>query len=227
MKHAFRHSASSARRAAGGPSLRGRFIVLDGPDGCGKSTQLPRLARFLRRAGERVLTVKDPGTTAAGHAIRKILLTPAARDLAPETELFLYLAARAQLVAEAIAPALARGIWVLADRYSASTIAYQGYGPGRSPAEIDRIAALCRMAEGGVTPDLTVILDLPSETGLARLRRARDRMERKPLAYHRRVREGFLRQAARSGACAVLDAREDPRVIALKIEALAAPLLAR
>ncbi len=203
---------------------RGRFIVLDGPDGCGKSTQAKRLVRFLARHGVRTLAVKDPGTTPVGKKLRGILLSLRSRGIAPGSELFMYLAARAQLAAEVIRPALDRGVWVVSDRYSASTVAYQGHGPGRPSREIALVADLCRIAEGGVSPDLTVLLDLSAEAGLARIRRAHDRMESRPLSYHRRVRAGFLAQAARDGRFAVLDAGDDPDDLHLKVQALVAPL---
>lgn len=206
------------------PRERGRFIVLDGPDGCGKSTQARWLVRFLAGMGIRARAVKDPGTTAVGKKLRGILLSLRSRGLAAAPELFLYLAARAQLVAEVIRPSLERGEWVVSDRYSASTVAYQGHGPGHPPRRIALVADLCRVAEDGVEPDLTVLLDLPAEAGLARIRRARDRMESRPLPYHRRVRTGFLAQAAKDARFAVLDAREDPDTLHLKIQALAAPL---
>lgn len=204
---------------------RGRFIVLDGPDGCGKSTQASLLARLLKRSRRKVVEAKDPGTTPVGKEIRKILLERKDLPLSPVAELLLYLAARAQLVREAIYPAIERGKWVVCDRWSTSTIAYQGYGPGRSPAEIQRIAGLCRIAEQGIEPDLTILLDLPAAAGMRRIRRARDRIEGRPIAYHWRVRKGFLRQAEESGLIAVLDAREPERQVALRIEALVEPLL--
>ncbi|MBI4230978.1 MAG: dTMP kinase [Planctomycetes bacterium] len=174
---------------------RGRFIVLDGPDGAGKTTQVALLAASLRRAGLRVVRAKDPGATPAGRAIRRILLHGRDGSIAPDTELFLYLAARAELSARVIAPALARGDWVVCDRYSPSTVAYQGAAAGRNPAAVER---LCRAAEGGVRPDLVVILDLPVEAGLRRMRRRLDRMERKGAAFLRAVRRSFLAQARRN-----------------------------
>ncbi len=173
----------------------GRFIVLDGPDGAGKTTQVARLAASLRRAGLRVVRAKDPGSTPAGRAIRRILLHGGDGSIAPDTELFLYLAARAELAARVIAPALARGDWVVCDRYSPSTVAYQGAAVGRDPAAVER---LCRTAEGGVRPDLVVLLDLPVEAGLRRMRRRLDRMERKGTAFLRAVRRSFLAQARRN-----------------------------
>ncbi len=206
---------------------RGRFIALDGPDGCGKSTQARRLLRFLALQGIPARAVKDPGTTTVGKKLRGILLSLRSKGLSSGSELFMYLAARAQLAAEVIRPALDRGAWVVSDRYSASTVAYQGYGPGHPPRRIALVADLCRIAEAGTEPDLTILFDLPAEAGLARIRRGRvkrDRMESRPLSYHRRVREGFLAQASRDGRFAVIDARDDPDDLHLKVQALVAPL---
>ncbi len=201
--------------------------MLDGPDGCGKSTQIKNLVRFLARSRIDAVAAKDPGTTALGKDLRKILLDRQTKGLSGGAELFLYLAARAQLVSEVIRPTLARGAWVVCDRFSASTVAYQGYGPGHPPRQIRLITELCRIAEGGTEPDLTILLDLASGEGLGRITRSRskDRMESRPLAYHRRVRKGFLAQAAQDGRFAVLDAQEDPYDLHLKIQALVAPLL--
>lgn len=172
----------------------GRFLVFDGPDGCGKSTQIPRVKRFLQRNGIRVIVARDPGGTPIGRRIRKILLSPLHEEMNDDTELFLYLASRAQLVEEVIRPALASGHWVIADRFYTATLAYQGYGNGLSPAKLRELEALCRRSARGLLPDRVYLLDLPPEEGLAR-RSKRDRIEGKKLAYHRRVRRGFLKQA--------------------------------
>jgi dTMP kinase len=172
-------------------TLQGRFLVIDGPDGAGKSTQVARLADALRARGLDVTTVRDPGGTAIGDRIRQILLDPACGEMAVECETMLYMASRAQLVAEIVRPALAAGHCVISDRYITSTVAYQGAG-GADPAAV---RAVGEVAVGGLWPDLTVLLDLPAEAGLARLIGERDRMESKDLDFHRRVREMFLRQA--------------------------------
>ena len=173
--------------------LAGRFIVIDGPDGAGKSTQLKLLADFLRAGGAAVREVRDPGGTAIGDRIRGILLDRANGEMSVECELMLYMASRAQLAAEVIRPALARGECVLGDRYVSSTIAYQG--AGGVEAQVVRQAA--RAAVGETWPDLTIVLDLPSEEGLRRAGKGgrHDRMEAKGLAFHRKVRELFLIQA--------------------------------
>lgn len=171
----------------------GFFVSLEGGDGAGKSTQARRLAEELRRGGRRVALTRDPGGTAAGRAIRDLLLE---RDepLAPETEIALFFADRAQNLAEVVRPALARGEVVVADRFTDSTLAYQAYGRGLAP---ERILAVDRGITGGFRPHLTLVLDLPAEAGLARLeRRARgerpDRIEREAAGFHERVRQGFL-----------------------------------
>jgi dTMP kinase len=178
--------------------LAGKFLVIDGPDGAGKTTQLKRLAEFLRAEGAEVCEVRDPGGTAIGDHVRRVLLDRENDEMAVECELMLYMASRAQLAAEVIRPALAAGQCVLGDRYVSSTVAYQG--AGGVPADTVRQAA--RIAVGETWPDLTVVLDLPSEEGLARVGRSgeHDRMEAKGLDFHRKVRELFL-----------LQAREDPK----------------
>lgn len=186
--------------------LAGRFVVIDGPDGAGKSTQLKLLAENLRAAGLTVCQVRDPGGTAIGDRIRTILLDRAHGEMAVTCELMLYMASRAQLAAEVIRPALSAGQCVLGDRYISSTIAYQG--AGGMDAESVRMAG--RIAVGATWPDLTIVLDLPSDEGLARAAAARgqhDRMEAKGLEFHRRVRELFLLQARQDPAhFAIVDA---------------------
>ena len=183
--------------------LAGKFIVLDGPDGSGKSTQLDLLAEWLAEDGLDVVTARDPGGTEIGDKIRQILLDGRHAHMAVPCETMLYMASRAQLVAETIAPALAAGKCVLCDRYVSATLAYQGAG-GASIADIRTVADV---ATSGLWPDLTIILDLPAETGLARLTGSPDRMESKDLGFHRKVRESFLAQAqAEPGRCAVASA---------------------
>jgi len=183
--------------------LAGRFIVIDGGDGTGKSTQLNRLAEYLRGEGVAVRQVRDPGGTAIGEKIRQILLDTAHGEMAVRCELMLYMASRAQLAAEVIAPALAGGQCVLADRYISSTVAYQGAGG----VDAEAVLAAGRLAVGKTWPDLTILLDLPVETGLARLKGQPDRMEAKNIAFHGRVRELFLQQAdSRPDRFAVIDA---------------------
>lgn len=168
---------------------KGRFIVLDGVDGTGKSTQVRRLAAALRRRGLKVLTVVDPGDTPLGRDLRKVLLGSRKR-IAANTEALLYCASRAQLVAERIRPALRKGWTVISDRYSTATLAYQGALGGLEGKGLEDI---CRFAEDGVRPDITLILDATPHRALDR----RDRLEARGAAYQRRVRARFLALAGR------------------------------
>ncbi len=188
--------------------LAGRFVVVDGPDGAGKSTQVALLAECLRADGLEATLVRDPGGTAIGDRIREILLDRAHGEMAVECELMLYMASRAQLAAEIIRPALADRRCVLSDRYISSTVAYQGAGG----ADIESVMRAGQIAVGQTWPDLTVILDLPADVGLARAGRAdqHDRMEAKGSDFHRRVREIFLQQARQNpGRFTVVDADGD------------------
>lgn len=184
-------------------NLAGKFIVLDGPDGSGKSTQVKLLAEFLTERGVKVCPVRDPGGTAIGDKIRAILLDKAHDEMCVQCELMLYMASRAQLVSQIIRPALQSGQCVLSDRYVSSTIAYQGAGGVHVPD----ILAAAKAAVGGLWPALTILLDMPPETGLARLPAAPDRMESKNLEFHQRVRALYLQQALQSPAkYAIVDA---------------------
>ncbi len=172
--------------------LAGRFLVFDGPDGSGKSTQLARFAARCRAAGLAVCEVREPGGTSIGEQIRRVLLDPANAEMCVACEVMLYMASRGQLVVETIAPALARGELVLADRFVSSTLAYQGTAGG---LPVEDILAVGRVAIGGRWPDLTVILDVDEQTAEGRLDPRRDRIEQREAGFHRRVREGFLAQA--------------------------------
>lgn len=168
--------------------------MLDGPDGCGKSTQLSRLAAWCDRRGVEVEEVREPGGTAIGERIRAILLDPACSEMDLRCEMLLYMASRAQLCAERIRPALAAGRLVLSDRFTSSTLAYQGTAGGLSFEEIARVAAI---AAEGASPDLTIVLDADESVASARLSPHLDRIEQRGMAFHRRVREGFLEQVRR------------------------------
>jgi len=182
---------------------QGRFVVLEGIDGCGKSTQIEALRRWLPTSGllatgAELLVTREPGGTALGAALRQLLLHPPG-EAAPEpmAELLLYAADRAQHVEQCIRPALAAGHWVLSDRYSASTAAYQGYGRG---LDLARIAQLEELATGGLAPDLTLWLELPLAESLRRRgERTADRIEASGEAFLQRVIEGFAALAAGRG----------------------------
>ncbi|MGN0890062.1 MAG: dTMP kinase [Candidatus Spyradenecus sp.] len=176
---------------------RGKFITLEGPEGAGKSTHLARLAEALRARGIEVLTTREPGGTPLCEAVRGLLQFNQAGE-APQTraEVLLFLASRAQLVSQVIEPALARGTWVLCDRFCDSTFAYQGYGRG---LELAQLRALNAFATGGLMPDLTLLLDIPEAESARRLAERKgpaDRFEQEQAAFHRRLAEGFREMAA-------------------------------
>jgi len=192
------------------PATRGWFITIEGPEGGGKTTQAERLRSHLAAVGHAVRVTREPGGTWLGERVREVLLArtgeAAAAATDPLTDAFLFNAARRQLVAEVIRPALAAGTTVICARYADSTLAYQGYGAG---VAIDRLRALADVATDGLAPDLTLVLDLPVEDGLAR--KAPDDVTRFEaefdLAFHRRVRAGFLElAAAEPGRFVVVDA---------------------
>lgn len=179
--------------------MNGIFITLEGVEGCGKSTQIELLNAKLRDAGAKTLVTREPGGTEAGAAIRKILLDPATGELDPLTELMLFSAARRELVQKVIRPALDGGLVVICDRFADSTTAYQGHARGMDPA---RVAQMAREVCGDVWPDRTIVLDIPVEAGLKRAIGRNDiiannesRFEEESLAFHKRVREGFLKIA--------------------------------
>lgn len=173
--------------------LAGRFVVFDGPDGAGKSSQFRRMAELVRGHGVAVCEVREPGGTRIGEQIREVLLSRANEAMDVRCELLLYMASRAQLVAQRVEPALEEGQFVLADRFVSSTLAYQGTAGGMDPQEILDVA---RVACGPVWPDLVVIFDVDEQTASRRLNPLLDRMEAKGVEFHRRVRAGYLQQAA-------------------------------
>jgi dTMP kinase len=170
---------------------RGLFITLEGIEGCGKSTQTRLLGKFLRSAGYVIVETREPGGTPLAEHIRSLLLDRGGEPVAPETEAFLIFAARRQHVSQVIEPALAQGAIVLCDRFSDSTLAYQGYARGLS---LSMLRSLNRLATRAVTPHLTLLFDLPVDRGLARRRSAsvQNRLDRESLPFHRKVRAGFL-----------------------------------
>ncbi|MEI8175710.1 MAG: dTMP kinase, partial [Candidatus Omnitrophota bacterium] len=166
------------------------FITFEGPEGCGKSTHAGLLFDFLKGLGYPCIRTREPGGTKAGELIRQVLLHARDCDLSDLTELFLFEAARAQIVSEVIIPALSKGTIVICDRFSDATLAYQGYG-GKLPLPLVR--QMNRAATGGLTPDLTILLDVDVATGLRRAKaKGVDRMEEKKAAYHSSVRRGYL-----------------------------------
>ncbi|MGC7846497.1 dTMP kinase [Desulforudis sp. 1088] len=198
-----------------GDNLKGIFIVFEGIDGTGKSTQLGLLGKALQERGCPVLITREPGGTRLGEAIRGLLLDPAYTEMVEQAEAFLYAAARAQCVREVVVPALQKGYYVLCDRYADSTLAYQGFGRG---LDLEFLRRVNDLATGGVYPDLTVVLDLDVELAARRMIGARDRMELQQKAFYRRVRQGYLELAARCPeAYQVLDAAADPAELAAAI----------
>lgn len=170
------------------------FITLEGPEGSGKTSHLPDLADFLREDGWNVLTTREPGGTAIGDQVRQVLMRSDNTAMNPRAETLLFLAARAQLVNEVIRPALAAGTVVISDRYGDSTLAYQGYGHGN---DLDTIRQMLAFATDGLTPDLTVLLDVDPAVGLRRKKTVGEwnRMDAYQLEFHQRVRAGYLELA--------------------------------
>ena len=195
---------------------RGFFITFEGPEGSGKSSQVEKLGRALRSvqslrdAQQGVFDVRDPGETELGRRLRKMLLDPRIGMMSDHAEALLFFAARAELMEEKINPLLEKGV-VVCDRFHDSTIAYQGYG---SQLDIDVLQQIGRWAIGGRLPDLTILLDLPSEIGFSRLQRTKDRMESKVLEFHQRVRKGYLELAKQEPQrWVIVDATQSPEVV--------------
>ena len=196
-----------------GGADRGVFITLEGPDGSGKSSLLRRLSAALAEAGCDVVATREPGSTPLGEQMRRLVLdTEPKIDRTGRADALLFAASRAQHVAEVIEPALARGAIVVCDRYADLSMAYQGAGSG---VPLDELAAVQRFATGGLIPDLTVLLDLPVEAGLARKSAEVTRFEAfQDLAYHERVRAAFLSFAsAEPGRYVIVDATSDEETV--------------
>jgi dTMP kinase len=183
--------------------MAGRFIVLDGPDGCGKSTQVKLLAEWLRGQGLDTEAFRDPGTTVVAEKIREILLNPEHIEITTATEVLLYMAARAQMWHEKISPALQHNKCVLCDRWLSSTCAYQGCA---GDFGVHRVIAIAQDCLPKPWPDLTIILDVDLKTAARRLSQNLDRMEQKGDGYHQRVRAGFLSLAEQRKKLVVIDA---------------------
>ena len=194
-----------------------RFIVLEGIDGSGKSSQIEPLVGWLRGLGRAVVSCRDPGATAAGDAIRQILLHRQEIALAPTTEMLLYMAARAQLVSDVIRPALERGQWVVSDRFLPANIVYQGHAGGLDP---DVIRAVGQVATAGIVPDLVLLLDVDPATAASRMHRELDRLENRGDAYRERLRSGYLREAAADPTrFVIIDATADIATVGERIRA--------
>jgi len=209
-------------------AARGRFITFEGPEGSGKSTQLHLLAERLRKAGQDVLETQEPGGTPIGIQIRHVLLDAKNRELCPTAELLLMFASRAQNVDQLILPALSVGRTVLSDRFTDSTLVYQGVGRGLGADlvyELDRIA--CR----GLVPDLTLVIDIDTETGLARARRrsvrtddSETRMEEQDLSFHRRIRDAYRQLAAdEPQRIRLIDGKQTREAVAEQVWSAVAP----
>ena len=201
---------------------RGRFITFEGGEGAGKTTQLERLAPWLEGRGLEVVRTREPGGTPGAEAVRRLLVEGAAERWLPSTELLLVAAARDDHLQRLILPALARGAWVLCDRYTDSTYAYQGVAGGLGP---ERIGALHERVLEAPRPDLTVLLDLPPAVGLARREAAgrSTRFDAMDDAFHARVREGFLALAAgEPDRIAIVDAAADSDAVAAAVRVVVA-----
>jgi dTMP kinase len=194
------------------------FITLEGPEGSGKTSQVPLLADFLRQQGGDIITTREPGGTAIGDQIRSVLTNLGNTAMQPRTEILLFLAARAQLVEQVIRPALAEGKIVLCDRYGDSTLAYQGYGHG---LDLNQLRQLLRFATGGLKPDLTLLLDVDVEAGLRRKLYSGgewNRLDAYAVAFHQRVRQGYHALAqSEPQRWVVIDANQPPEMVQLAL----------
>jgi len=195
------------------------FITLEGPDGSGKSMQIGGLAEFIRSQGFEVITTREPGGTAIGDQIREVIMRMDNKAMNPRTEILLFCAARAQIVAEVIRPNLEKGTVVLSDRYADSTLAYQGYGHG---IDLEILRSILKFVTGGLTPDLTLLLDVDVEKGLSRRHSGGgewNRLDDYELAFHQRVRDGYLELAAADPVrWKVIDAGAPPQQVQMALK---------
>ena len=204
--------------------LRGKFIVLDGPEGSGKSTQTHLLRESLESAGLAVLAIRDPGSTRVGEQVRAILLNPDHTEMGMRCEMLLYMAARAQMMTEIILPAIGAGKVVLCDRFVSSTLAYQLGGEEMSADEIREVA---EVAIRGCWPDLTIILDIPADKSMDRVKRAKDRIEQRPMEYHAQVHRNYLSQAEGNAKYVVISADREREAVHADIVRLIGTMLGR
>ncbi|MCB0077794.1 MAG: dTMP kinase [Anaerolineales bacterium] len=204
------------------------FITFEGPEGSGKTTQIVQLAQWLQQRGHRVVQTREPGGTLIGDQIRTILMDRANTSLVAEAEILLFSASRAQLVRRLIEPALAEGAVVLCDRFYDSTLAYQGYGRG---LDIGMLREITDFATGGRRPDLTFLLDLDPELGLRRRQAGRsmgeewNRLDAQTLAFHQRVRQGYLELAQQESRWRVVDGTEPSEAVQAALRQLIAKRL--
>ncbi len=195
------------------------FITLEGPDGSGKSMQVPALSDFIRGMGYEVLSTREPGGTFIGDQIREVIMRMENKSMHPRTEILLFCAARAQIVDELIRPQLEKGVVVISDRYADSTLAYQGYGHG---VDLAVLRQLLNFATGGLTSDLTLLFDVDIETGLSRRQAGGgewNRLDDYELAFHRRVRAGYIELAeAEPQRWVRVDAAQTPQQVQFDLQ---------
>ena len=206
--------------------MTGKFITVEGIEGAGKTTQLAFIRDYLETAGKRVLLTREPGGAALSEEIRALLLRQRQEGMSADAELLLLFAARAEHLHQVIRPALESGIWVLCDRFTEASYAYQGGGRGVAG---ERIAVLENWVQGTLRPDLTLLFDLPAEQGLARTGRRGllDRFEREELDFFQRVRNAYLEQAARHpNRYRIVDASRSIAAVRTEVEAIVQALLA-
>ena len=202
--------------------MRGKFITFEGSEGCGKSTQSRMLFDYLKRKGKKVVYLREPGGVKLSERIRELLLNPESK-ISPQAETLLYMAARAQVVEDVIKPALLKGKIVVCDRFLDSTVAYQGYGLGM---DIRMIMIMGKFATLGVSPYLTIFLDLPVKKGLKHRLLTKDRIEQRSLVYHQRVRNGYLKLARKEpGRIKIIKVEQDKKVTQSNIRILVDKLL--
>lgn len=200
------------------------FFSIDGGDGTGKTTQISRFCQWLREQGHEVVACRDPGSTKLGEAVRELVLQRDDLAIARRSEMLLYMAARAQLVDEVVRPALEMGRTVVSDRFVLANVVYQGHAGG---LDVDALWQVGLIATGGLLPDLTIVLDMPADAAAMRLQRQLDRMEQQGAAFHARVRQGFLTEAARRPeSIVVVDAAGPVDAVQSEIRAAARRVLA-
>lgn len=203
----------------------GRFITLEGIEGSGKSTLLPHIQAFLEAAGKSVVVTREPGGTALGEELRRLLLDPIHESLTPDAELLMIFAARIEHLEKVIKPALRKGRWVVCDRFLDATYVYQGEGRNIPRMRID---VLAEWVQGGVLPDLTLVFDVPAAVGLSRVsqRGQKDRFEREQQGFFERLREAYLIRAAQHPArCQVIDASVSREVVRRRVSRILSVLL--